>query len=100
MKNSSLVAPIPRLGYSVDEVVVSGALGGRSTIYALIGDGTLETLRVRGRRIVTPEQIAACMAKLKKAAEGAPIVDPEISKKKSAAGKKGRAVQLGEAEIT
>ena len=72
--------------------------GGRTTCYGLISSGDLETLRVRGRRIVTPEQIEKCKAKLLQAAEGTPTVDPEVSKQKAAAGRKGRAEQIAKRE--
>jgi excisionase family DNA binding protein len=49
-----------RQGYSVDEV---GQIGGwsRSTTYRLIKDGTLKTIKIRGRRIITSDAVAVLL---------------------------------------
>ena len=47
---------------TVDEV--AAVLGiSRATIYNLISDGELESVRIRGRRLVAREQIDALIAK-------------------------------------
>jgi hypothetical protein len=51
------MATIPfneRLGYTIDDAIQGSGLG-RTSIYALIGDGTLKSKMVCGRRIIDGE---------------------------------------------
>jgi len=45
-----------KLMYSVNETIALLGLG-RTTIYDLIGDGTLKTVKVGKRRLVTAKQL-------------------------------------------
>lgn len=55
-------SPTPRqahkLAYRIDEAVAASGLS-RSTLYALIGNGTLPSVRVAGRRLILKDDLVA-----------------------------------------
>lgn len=61
-KGKPLTEEVPRLGYSVDEA--AAALGiGRSTLYRLIRDGRLRTLRLGRRVLITATELEGFLAR-------------------------------------
>src|SRR5437867_3659380 len=83
-----------RRGYSVAQVAATRRLGSRNTIYKLIASGKLRSYLAGSSRIIDGDQaIDDCVALLVKDAQAEPI-NPEVSKRKAAAGRKGRRAQL------
>lgn len=68
----------------------------RSSLYALISSGELPSCLVRGRRLIPLDALKEFLRKRVEAQAGEPV-DPEVAKKKSKAGKAGRAAQIAEA---
>jgi excisionase family DNA binding protein len=61
---------IPPVGLSVNEVLTSTGLA-RATLYREINAGRLTTYKVGRRRVISPQALAAWVAKLEKAAGSA-----------------------------
>lgn len=57
-----------RLGFSISQLARQSSLS-RGTIYKLLNSGHLASIQVFGRRIITPDAWADCMALLAKKEE-------------------------------
>ena len=55
---NALTIEVPKLGFSLAELEIATGLS-RATLYRLIGSGELETVKVRGRRLVPSEHAQA-----------------------------------------
>lgn len=64
-RNKRTTTPIPRAALSVEEAAT--ALGiGRTYVFELIKDGTLETVKLGRRRLVPMKAVDALLARMKK----------------------------------
>ena len=61
-----LVRPNEPLAYRVNEFFVALSGLGRTTVYALIADGTLATVKIGGRRLVPRDAALALLSKGRK----------------------------------
>jgi excisionase family DNA binding protein len=55
------VTRTPKLAYSIREACEASSLG-RTTIYALIGEGKLKAVRVGGRTVIPAESLNALVS--------------------------------------
>ena len=60
----------PKLAYSISEACEASSLG-RTTIYALIGAGKLQAVRVGGRTVIPAASLRALVSMANSQAEGA-----------------------------
>jgi predicted DNA-binding transcriptional regulator AlpA len=91
MSKTDVVPINERLMLSVSETLEATGLS-RTSFYALVASGDLQTFTVGRSRYVPGDSLRAW---IKRQVEMPSTVAPEITEQRSRAGKKGRAAQLG-----
>jgi excisionase family DNA binding protein len=73
MPSPTLIRPIEKLAFRIDEAVAATGLS-RSTLYLLIGSGKLRSMKVGERRLLLREELAAFLTAAQ-AGDGSAIDD-------------------------